>query len=113
MTPKQAFNTRYNGQKNFTTPHVVRYGSTGMYFYELSEGTLLYGDTVYGVTVLYKDDVYADVGDKNMCFYSIEEAELYIKLLSMRKGGDWASKDTDVETLYKLRDAKRLKESDI
>ena len=79
MTPRQAFNTRYNGQKY---AGVVRYGSAGQYFYALSEETGYYGEPLYGVTVIYKDDVFAYTM-KNGCFYSLADAEEYIK--EMRK----------------------------
>lgn len=76
---KDTFNRVYNGQKNFMTPNVLRYGKRGKYIYELSDGeAFMRKGRIYGVTVLTTD------GEKSggSSFQSKQEAEDYIKSLN-------------------------------
>lgn len=48
----RAFYEVYGNGKNFMTPRVIRRGSTGNLFYELSSGKGFSGEKIYGVTVV-------------------------------------------------------------
>ena len=52
---KQMFNQVYNNQKNFMTPHVLKYATINeTLMYELSEGEFM-GKILYGFTVISID----------------------------------------------------------
>jgi hypothetical protein len=66
---------------NFMTPDVIRYGETPSHIFELSEGTDLKGQPIYGVTVIdwaiHPSDRKHNIELSEM-FYSREFAEAYI-----------------------------------
>ena len=64
--------------KNFMPPHVIEYGETDDYIYELSNGKFV-RDYIYGVTVLNKDGSRTE--GLSTCFDTLEEAETYIQTL--------------------------------
>lgn len=67
--------------KNFMTPDVIRYGETRSHFFELSEGTDLEGQPIYGVTVVDWATHPADRKHNtklSQVFHSREFAEAYI-----------------------------------
>lgn len=79
MTPNEVrdiFNQVYNGQANFMTPEITGHGSaqSGRYLYELSEGRGIYGDRIYGFTVLIRtDEGYKRCRDKSQLCHSATE----------------------------------------
>jgi len=73
---KDTFNRAYNGETNFMTPNVIKYGKRGKYIYELSDGdAFMRSGRIYGVTVLTTDGEKTDMGSS---FQSKQEAEDYI-----------------------------------
>jgi len=75
-TVKEIFKSNLKG-KNFMTPDIIKYGESGTYIYELSEGRFM--DTkMYGVTVLTRRGERTEL-DK--CFSDLEEAKTYIETL--------------------------------
>lgn len=86
-TISNMFSGEFKGQKNFMTPHVIRYGKQNGLVYELSSGTaFLSGGTIYGVTVLECCTYTLSVPkrrrtDLSKCFHSLREAEEYIETL--------------------------------
>ena len=77
MTPRNAFKIVYNGAKNAMTPRILRYGSAGGYYYELSASK---DESLYGVTVLLRDTLERK-HDKYRAFYTLEDAKEYIEEL--------------------------------
>ena len=77
---RDTFNRVYNGEKNFMTPHVIKYGKRGKYIYELSDGdAFMRSGRIYGVSVLTTGgEKRTDLGGS---FQSKQEAEDYIKQL--------------------------------
>lgn len=45
------FQKAYGESKNIFSPDVLRYGTRGIYVYELSKGTTIHDAPIYGVTV--------------------------------------------------------------
>ena len=77
------FSRHFNGDKNFLTPNVIRYGKTGKFFYELSTGEKFIECEMFAVTVLsgrglQKDHEY----DLSACFHSLDDAEKHIDNLT-------------------------------
>lgn len=76
---KALFDKHIKG-KNIMTPEILRYGVSGNYAYELSEGTDFKREPIFGVTVLTRR-----FGEhrNELCkmFYSFEEAEDWIQQL--------------------------------
>jgi hypothetical protein len=71
------FDRVYQGQKNFITREIVRYGRQGRLLYELSEGTGFEpGTKIYGVTVLEEDGTKRN--DLAQAFSLLSKAEAYI-----------------------------------
>lgn len=73
----RAFRLVYNGQMNFMTRRLVAYGSRGSYGYEISTGTGIRDQPIFGVTVVNMDTKTAD-HEKSALFQSLEEAKAYI-----------------------------------
>ena len=48
----QIFYRKYKGQRNIMTPKLIRYGHRGNYVYEVSQGTGMKNETIYGLTVI-------------------------------------------------------------
>jgi len=69
----------YNGQTNFMTPEVLRYGwlPDGC-AYELSTGTGIGGQPIWGVTIVDPKRP-QDRPKRSKCCHSLEEAETHIK----------------------------------
>ena len=82
MTPGQIFMSAVRGV-NIMTPHVMRYQHVGnKIVVELSEGTGLSDDKLYGVTVVRKvDNIWKQDHDTSKCFYDYDEANNYINNL--------------------------------
>lgn len=70
------FNAAYNGERNFMTPNVERYGKAGRLLYELSSGRGFGRETIYGVTVIDVDG--NKRSDLSNCFATRDEAAEYI-----------------------------------
>lgn len=79
------FKVYYKGQYNFMTPNVLEYGRIGKnHGYELSKGRgILEGSWIYGVTILKITPSITPRQDLNKCFSTQEEAEQYIKSLTL------------------------------
>lgn len=76
----RTFRDTFNGQGNFMTPHLIRYGRKRNLIYELSKGSgLVPGTIIYGVTVLTKAGERTRLSEGG--FESLEDAEAYIKTL--------------------------------
>lgn len=88
MTPTQVkavFDEVYNGDPNFMTPDVLRYGSKGDLVYELSTGT--FGpDTLFGVTVLERNGTGWHRSKHSKMCESRDKAEAYVSGWTMHKG---------------------------
>lgn len=76
---KQLFDENLKG-KNIMTPDVIRYGVAGRYAYELSSGTGLTREPIYGVTIVLRGSGERRHDLSKMC-ESLEEAESYISSL--------------------------------
>ena len=80
MTAQQAFYKAFNGQRNFLTPNLVRYEEIpGEYFIEISSGSGIYNQKVYGVTIL--DFNLKHRTDLSNLFNHLQDAEDYIESL--------------------------------
>ena len=71
------FQRAYNGQRNFMTPNLVRYGARHGKVYEVSWGEGFGRERIYGVTVLTENG--AKCSDLNAAFTHLEAANQYIK----------------------------------
>jgi hypothetical protein len=80
LTTDQAFALVYNGQPNFMTPNIHKRGKRGALHYEISSGTGVTGNLIWGVTVLEVHGRDAKGrSDLHALFASRELAERYIK----------------------------------
>lgn len=77
------FQARLKG-KNLMTPDVIRYGVSGPYAYELSEGEGFSREPIYGVTVLLRGSGERR-NDLSKCVYSLAGAEAYIREIGALK----------------------------
>lgn len=78
---RKMFKAHFNGQSNFITPDVITYGKINGYVYELSRGRGIWGDWIYGVTVLKTVDD-TNITEKtepglSRMFHSLDEATEY------------------------------------
>lgn len=82
---KRYFKKLFKGQKHTVTPHIMRYGKTGLYFYELSRDDGSRYNPVFGVTVLSIDSEMKIRYERKLsrCFATKKDAEDYINNLSM------------------------------
>lgn len=76
-TIRKIFGKTFNGETNFMTPNIVRFGQVGVYIYELSNTGSSGGifDNMYGVTVLRHD---GSTTELSRSFSSKSAAENYI-----------------------------------
>lgn len=79
LTPQQAFNRVFNGNKNFMTPDIERFETTENYFIEISSGSDFLGQKMIGVTVITKELEKRNELSKNC--QSEEEVREYIDSL--------------------------------
>lgn len=77
---EQVFFNVFHGSKNFMTPKIIRYGLSGGYAYELSTGTDMTNEPIYGVTCCNAMLGTREI-DKDKMFYTLEEAEAHIRRL--------------------------------
>ena len=75
---KAIFDKVYNGVTNFMTPEVISYHKRGNLLLEVSKGSGIYGEAIYGATFLRITDTKYEKCDFNECVKSEKEA---IKLL--------------------------------
>lgn len=77
MNASQAFYKAYKGSRNFLTPNrVCDLIDTGCYFVELSWGTGIFNDKLYGVTVVSR---FGEPQYKlSACFPTEDDARTYI-----------------------------------
>lgn len=73
------FRGTFGDSTNFLTPEAVDYGIAGDYAWELSTGTGIWNESLYGVTVLELDGHRTTLG---ACFDSPEAALAYIEELA-------------------------------
>jgi hypothetical protein len=78
MNAEQAVLTCYNGEPNFMTPNVIEYMETETLCVELSWGTGIFSDKMFGVTVVTRD---GERTDHSSCFQTKSEAMAYINSL--------------------------------
>lgn len=80
LTTLQAFQIAYNGQPNFMTPNILKRGKRGALHYEISQGTGIMNEPIYGVTVLevHGQDV-SKRRDLSTLFNSLNAAECYVR----------------------------------
>jgi hypothetical protein len=64
--------------RNFITPDIIRYGRVGEHWYELSQGSGIYGETVFGVTFRTSEGEPL-IPDPSSCCHSREDAETLIR----------------------------------
>ena len=85
MTPGQIFGSAVKGI-NIMTPYIITYEHVGhKIVVELSEGTGLCNDKLYGVTVVRKvDNIWKHDHDTSKCFHDYDEAINYINNLKDR-----------------------------
>ncbi len=84
---QQAFTDKYNGQGNFMTPTVISYHDNGQIapdtMIELSSGSGMTGNTIFGVTVLKRGINGIDNDhDSSKMFHDRSEALEYIEELN-------------------------------
>lgn len=62
--------------KNIMTPHIVEYGNTGRFLFEISEGTGFSREHIFGVTVLelLEDETVKRRNDLNKLLDTLEDA---------------------------------------
>lgn len=76
---RAAFRRVYNGKQNFLTPTIVDFGKRGAHLFEISTGTGINRQPIYGVTVI---TVRGDkCPDHNGCFDSLEAAYAHARAL--------------------------------
>lgn len=78
---REVFNDKFNGKKNFITPNVLSYSETHNYYIELSQGTGIDGQNIWGITVIEKDSK-EHRHDLSNLFHSKQEADRFIKRLN-------------------------------
>lgn len=77
---RTAFHRAYGGKNNFITPNIEsRRTHHGGYHYEISTGTGMGGEKLYGFTVVSPDGKKCE--NLNACCSSMEEVEYHIMLL--------------------------------
>ena len=89
--PNQDIARMFKG-KNFMTDEVIRYGSAGKYYYELSTGKCIFDrdKSIFGITVKSKQGHQTKSNpDLSKCFDSLKLAEEYIGLLRKYSNGDY------------------------
>ena len=69
------------GGRNFMTPKLSGYFQSGDYQCEISRGSGIDGQTIYGVTVVNTDTMQHDHDLSKLC-HSLYEAKAYIKKLA-------------------------------
>lgn len=74
MNISHVFDVKFNGQHNFMTPTVIRYGTAGGMLYELSRGEGFDHDTIYGLTFLTPDGERPE-NDPSGCLHSMQDVE--------------------------------------
>lgn len=88
MTPTQVkavFEEVYNGDTNFMTPDVLRFGCKGNLIYEISTG--MFGEVeMVGVTVLERNGTGWHRSKHSKMFESRGEANTYVSSWTMHKG---------------------------
>jgi len=69
--------------KNIMTPHIVEYGNSGRFLFEISEGTGFDREPIFGVTVLelLEDETVKRRCDLNKLFDDLEEARTHAEEL--------------------------------
>lgn len=77
ITAARIIQTVYNGEKNFMTPNIIRYGWKGEFCYELSKGEGFGGEMMYAVTVVTIDGKKQPM--RSTSFSSFAVAESHIK----------------------------------
>lgn len=82
---RELFQKVYNGQANFMTPDVLRYGVTSGYAWEISEGTGIGGEPIFGLTVV---NVMLGTPNKELSgmYYTFEEAVKKAKSITYEGG---------------------------
>lgn len=87
LTARQIIKREYGNSRNFITPQIIRYGKVDKNLaYELSRGEGIKGEDIYGVSVveLKQDGTTERRIDLSNMFYSLREAQDYIKTLKGR-----------------------------
>ena len=82
----RVFRRVYNGDRNFMTPDILRFGIRGHFIYELSSGAGIDGGTLYGLPVLELDGQHRPASamkrpDLSTCYLSRALAHLAIEEL--------------------------------
>lgn len=77
------FDKAFNGGKNFVTPTVIKRGFAGRFAYELSTGTGIYDEPLFGVTLIPADGSKREREsiDKSEMFFTKTDAVAYIATL--------------------------------
>ncbi len=76
---REIFYNTFGDSQNFMTPEVVSYQVAGPYAVELSRGTGIWNESIYGVTVLELDGTRTTLGG---CFDKPEDALEYMAQLA-------------------------------
>lgn len=77
----QRFWDAFKGNKNFMTPNVIERGQVGNYFYELSQGTGMRSNDIFGVTVIDKNNKRVD--KLSSLFDSISSARMHLSFIEV------------------------------
>lgn len=83
MTPREIIKAEYGNSRNLMTPRRISIGALPGGAYELSSGTGIDNEPIYGVSVVRcnaSDQVTRDIDDSGM-FWSLEEAREHIAAL--------------------------------
>jgi len=84
MNAKQAFREQLGTSKNIVTPNIIKRGTIkrGRVFYELSDGRGIFGEGLYGVTILgVSEEETRKLSKFSRCFRVMGEAKEYIEQL--------------------------------
>lgn len=82
MTPHEAFQKVFKGQRNIMTPNVIACEQRGKHYVELSTGEgIQHGTQIYGVTVIMRETL-EHAQDLSKCFHSLHEASQYMDSLA-------------------------------
>ena len=75
----RVFDKTFNGMPNFMTPEIVKVGETEKYLYEISKGSGIDRETIYGVTFLEKDGKRIAENDPSQMVYTLREVQKVIE----------------------------------
>lgn len=95
LTAAQVISTKFNGQPNFMTPNKIEFGWVYPKYYlddlntayEISSGSGINGETIYGLTLVDYNPITGAISDckkhKSQCFHSLLELRKYLEEINI------------------------------